>query len=193
MLKDLVYGCRTYRRFYEEERISTEELRELVDLARMTASTANSQALKFAIYNEKEDNEAIYKTLTWAGALPDWDGPEEGERPSAYIVVLCDLSLGKNKLVDVGITSQTMMLGAFEKGYGGCMLMSVQRTQLAKELQIDLEQYSVELVLALGKPKETVCVVPVGEDGRVTYYRDEKQTHYVPKRSLEEVLYTSKP
>lgn len=192
MLKDLVYGCRTFRRFYEDEKISMGELEELVDLARMTASTANSQALTYAVYNEKEDNENIYKTLAWAGAIPEWDGPEEGERPSAYIVVLCDLALGKNKLVDVGITSQTIMLGAFEMGYGGCMVMSVQRTQLAKALNIDLERYSIEQVLALGKPKETVRVVPVGEDGRVAYYRDEQQIHYVPKRSLEDVLYNRK-
>ena len=46
MLKDLVYKCRSYRRFYENIRISEEELKDLVDLARMTASTANSQALK---------------------------------------------------------------------------------------------------------------------------------------------------
>ena len=47
MLKDLVARCRSYRRFYEDEKIPAEALRELVDLARMTASTANSQALKF--------------------------------------------------------------------------------------------------------------------------------------------------
>lgn len=189
MLKDLVYQCRTYRRFYEDVKISEEELKELVDLARMTASAANAQALKFAVYNTEEENDKIFETLNWAGALPEWKGPEKGERPCAYIIVLEDLALGKNKLVDVGITSQTMVLGAVEMGYGGCMLMSLRRTELAEALDIDLETYAIQLVLALGKPKEEVKVVPVGDDGDVKYYRDENQVHYVPKRSLDEVLY----
>lgn len=188
MLKELVSKCRTYRRFYQETPIPEEDLLELIDLARLTASTANSQALKFRISHTTEENALIFDTLGWAGALPDWDGPEEGERPSAYIVILCDLSLGKNKLIDDGIAAQTIMLGAVEKGYGGCMLGNVRRSQLAEALGIDTSLYSVDLVLALGKPKEEVVIVPVKEDGSVTYYRDENQIHYVPKRALKDII-----
>ena len=188
MLKDLVTKCRTYRRFYQEVSISAKELQELIDLARLTASTANSQALKFHISNTPEENSLIFNTLGWAGALPDWDGPEEGERPSAYIVILCDLSLGKNKLTDDGIAAQTIMLGAVEKGYGGCMLGNVRRRQLAESLGIDPSLYSIDLVLALGKPKEEVVIVPMTEDGNVRYYRDENQIHYVPKRELKDII-----
>lgn len=188
MLKELVYKCRSYRRFHEDVAISGEELEELVDLARLTASTANSQALKFKIVNSSEDNAKVYDTLTWAGALPEWPGPEEGERPAAYIVVVCDTTIAKTMKVDVGITSQTIMLGAVDKGYGGCMLASIQRPKLAEVLGIDTERYTIELVLALGKPKEEVKIVPIPESGSVKYYRDEQQVHYVPKRSLEEIL-----
>lgn len=188
MLKDLVTRCRTFRRFHEDVKISTEELKELVELARLTPSTANSQALKFRLCNTPEEAEKVFDTLGWAGAIPDWNGPEKGERPSAYIIILCDLSLGKNKLYDDGITAQTMMLGAVEKGYGGCMLGSVQRSRLAEALHIDTAKYSVDLVLALGKPKEEVVLVPVKEDGDVRYYRDENQVHYVPKRRLEDLI-----
>ena len=188
MLKDLVTKCRTYRRFYQDAAISTTDLEELVDLARLTASTANSQALKFFISNTPEENAIIFDTLGWAGALPDWNGPEEGERPSAYILILCDLSLAKNKPIDDGIAAQTIMLGAVEKGFGGCMLGNVKRSQLAQSLGIDPSLYSVDLVLALGKPKEEVVIVPVKEDGNVSYYRDENQIHYVPKRELEDII-----
>ncbi|WP_077612716.1 nitroreductase family protein [Clostridium sp. Marseille-P2415] len=188
MLKDLVFKCRTYRRFYEDVAISMKDLRDLVDLARLTASTANSQALKFRLCNTPEDNAKVFDTLGWAGALPDWDGPGEGERPSAYIIILCDLSLGKNKLYDDGVAAQTMMLGAVEKGYGGCILGNVQRTRLAEALHIDPSRYSIDLVLALGKPKEEVVIVPVKEDGDIRYYRDENQVHYVPKRELDAII-----
>ena len=188
MFKDLVYGCRSFRRFYEDQRIGKETLMDLVDLARMTASTANSQALKYRIVYEKEECEQLFPCISWAGALPDWPGPKEGERPSGYIVICCDLSLGKNKQWDDGITAQTMMLGAAEKGFGGCLIGSFNRSKAAESLGIDPEKYSLDLLLALGKPKEKVVVVPIKEDGDVRYYRDENQVHYVPKRALEDVL-----
>jgi len=188
MIKDLVYRCRSYRRFYENIRISDAELRQLVDLARMTGATANFQALKFKVVNTPEENAKVFDKLAWAGALPEWDGPEEGERPAAYIIVLCDTTIAKTLKVDVGITSQTMMLGAVEMGYGGCMLGNVKREELAEALGIDTERFTIELVLALGKPKEEVKVVPIPESGSVKYYRDEQQVHYVPKRSLEDIL-----
>lgn len=188
MLKNLVTSCRTYRRFYQDQPISTEELKDLVDLARMTASTANSQALKFKICNSPEENDQVFRSLTWAAALKDWDGPTAGERPAAYIIILCDLALGKNKFYDDGITAQTMMLGATEKGYGGCIFASIKRGELAAELGINPERYSIDLVLALGKPKEKVAIVPVGIDESTAYYRDDNQVHYVPKRNLEDIL-----
>ena len=188
MLSDLVKQYRTYRRFYEDVKITDDELKELVDLARLTASTANSQALKFMIINSPDKTEAVFPALGWAGALPDWDGPAEGERPAAYILICCDQSLAKNKPIDDGIAAQTIMLGAVEKGYGGCMLANVKRSELAASLGLDPQKYTIDLVLALGKPKEEVVIVPVGEDGDVRYYRDENQVHYVPKRSLEDIL-----
>ena len=188
MLKELVARNRSYRRFYQNERISEETLKELVDLARMAGSTANSQALKYRLAADEETCSRIYPTLAWAGALKEWDGPEEGERPAAYIVILCDQSIAKNKMWDEGIAAQTIMLGAAEKGLGGCMIGSINRSGLAEVLGLDKDRYAISLVLALGKPKEQVVVVPVGEDGSTTYYRDENQVHYVPKSSLEEIL-----
>lgn len=188
MIKDLVKKCRTYRRFYEAEQISLAELKDMVDTVRLTASTANSQALKFKIVNDKKLNEEVFETLWWAGALADWDGPEPGERPSAYILITCDLSIAKNKLIDDGIAAQTIMLAAVEKGYGGCIIGNFKRSELARVLNLDQSEYSLDLVLALGKPKEEVKIVPLGKDGNTTYYRDENQIHYVPKRSLEEIL-----
>ena len=69
------------------------------------------------------------------------------------------------------------------------MIGSINRSGLAEVLGLDrIVMLPISLVLALGKPKEQVVVVPVGEDGSTTYYRDENQVHYVPKRSLEEIL-----
>ena len=188
MLKQLVEKSRTYRRFYEDVKIPEECLKGLVELTRFIPSTANSQALTYRIINSDEEKEKIFPLIGWAGALPEWDGPEPGERPSAYILICCDLSRGKNKMIDNGIAAQTIMLGAAEEGFGGCMIANFKREEAAKALGIDREKYSLDLLLALGKPKEKVVIVPVDESGSTTYYRDENQVHYVPKRKLEDIL-----
>lgn len=187
MIKELVTKSRSYRRFYEES-IPYDTLKELIEIARYVPSTVNSQPLKFRPINDKDGNAKVFSTLAWAGLLKEWNGPEEGERPSAYVIILGDLSVGKNKHLDVGITAQTIMLGAAEKGLGGCMFGSIQREKLASLLDIDTERYSVELVLALGKPKEEVRIVDLPENGSTAYYRDENGVHYVPKRSVEDLI-----
>ncbi len=188
MLKDLVKKCRSYRRFFQEVSIPYEDLKDMVDTARLTGCTKNCQGLKFKLISTPEECAKVFPFLLWAGALKDWDGPADGERPSAYVLVLEDLSIGKNLMWDEGIVSQTIMLSAVEKGYGGCMIGSCKRVEILEAVELDPQRYSLALVLALGKPKEEVRMVPVGEDGSTTYYRDENQVHYVPKRALEDIL-----
>ena len=187
-VKDLVIKNRSYRRYYEDFIISQDTLCDLIELARHTASTVNSQALRFKLITDNDDRDAVFENLYWAGLLRDWDGPEKGERPSAYIIILCDLSVGSTKHFDDGIAAQTILLGATEKGLGGCMFGSINRSNLAEKLSIDLDKYSIDLVVALGKPKECVKIVPVSEDGSTAYFRDENGVHYVPKRSLDDLI-----
>lgn len=187
MLKDTVRRNRSYRRFHQEVPVSLDTLRELVDLARLSASGMNLQPLKFMLSNTPERNQAIFGTLAWAGYLKDWAGPEEGERPSAYIVVLGDTEIRKSFGVDPGIAAQSILLGATEQGLGGCIIASIQRNVLHEVLGID-RRYEILLVLALGKPKETVVIDPVGPDGDIKYWRDADGVHHVPKRRLDDIL-----
>jgi nitroreductase len=165
-------------------------LKELVNYARLSASSGNIQGLKFYISTDPENNKLIYSTLRWAYYLKDWKGPEEGERPSAYIVVLGDTEIHKTIEVDVGIAAQSIMLGAVSLGYGGCMIGSLDRVSLRKKLDIP-ERFDIPLVLALGKPDETIRIENVGEEGEIEYWRDESQVHHVPKRSLQELIIKS--
>jgi nitroreductase len=187
MLKELVQKNRSYRRFHQEVVVDAATLRELVDLARLSASGANFQPLKYILSNEPERNAAVFETLGWAAYLKDWPGPEEGERPSAYIVILGDKEIRPTFGVDPGIAAQSIMLGATEKGLGGCILASIQRNRLRDALGID-DRYKIELVLALGKPKETVVIDPLGPEGEIKYWRDADGVHHVPKRALDEII-----
>ncbi|MDD3461941.1 MAG: nitroreductase family protein [Mesotoga sp.] len=121
MLKELIRKNRSYRRFDEDRRISKEELLELVELARLSPSGSNLQPLKYYLSYEQGNNDQIFSTLGWAGYLKDWDGPESGERPTGYIVVLGDSDIAAKFGVDPGIAAQSILLGATEKGMGGCI------------------------------------------------------------------------
>ena len=187
MLKDLIVKNRSYRRFYQETPVATSTLKQLVDLARLSASAANRQPLKYILANQPEDCAVIFACLRWAGYIKGWSGPEEGERPSAYIIILGDKRISESFLCDHGIAAQSIMLGAVEKGLGGCILAAVQRTKLAKLLHLE-EHFEILLVLALGKPKEKVVLEEVKADGDIKFWRDANQVHHVPKRALKDII-----
>jgi nitroreductase len=163
-----------------------ETLRELVDLARISNSGANKQPLKYVLVGDPETNAKIFDQLRWAAALKDWPGPEEGERPTGYIIVLGDTTIGMAG-VDHGIACTNILLGAVEKGFGGLLLATVTKDAVRAELNID-EKYEILLVVALGKPKELVQLDTVEGDGPTVYWRDENQVHHVPKRKLEDII-----
>jgi len=185
-LTDLILKTRSFRRFDESHTIEYKALEGLIELARLSASGANRQPLKYILFNSPEDCARIFPSLLWAGYLRDWDGPQPGERPSGYIIILGDTSIADNFGVDHGIAAQSIMLGATETGLGGCMIASIKREQLRAELGIP-EKYEILLVLALGKPVENVIIDDIKE-GDVKYWRDDSKNHHVPKRPLSELI-----
>ena len=187
MLRDLILQNRSYRRFDEHVRIEREILPELVDLARLSPSAANLQPLKYVLSCDPDTNARIFPHLAWAGYLADWPGPAEGERPSAYIVILGDTKIRPSFGCDHGIAAQSILLGATERGLGGCMIGSIQRDQLRAALGIP-EHLEILLVLALGKPSETVVLETVDASGSIKYWRDGAGVHHVPKRRLEDLI-----
>jgi nitroreductase len=187
MIKDLVIKNRTYRRFCEEVAVERETLRELVDLARLSASAANLQPLRYILSWAPHKNALIFPHLGWAGYLEDWQGPPEGERPSAYVIILNDTRISKSVDCDHGIAAQSILLGATEKGLGGCIIGTVQRQKLSKALDIPTH-YEILLVLALGKPKEQVVIEALDADDDIKYWRDSEGKHHVPKRNLDDII-----
>ena len=187
MIKDLVLRNRSYRRFDQSARIAPETLRDLVDLARVTPSASNAQPLKYMLLTGEEACAKIYPSLLWAGYLKEWDGPVEGERPSAYVVVLGDTAIRNSYNVDPGIAIQTMLLSAVEQGLGGCILASIKRDDIRAAFNI-AAKFELLYVVALGKPVEEVVLDEMNADGDIKYWRDEKQVHHVPKRALKDII-----
>lgn len=189
MLKELVKQNRSYRSFDGCYEISREILLDLVDCARLTPSTVNMQPFQYFLSYKPETNDIIYPLTAWGRLLPDFDGPAEGHRPTAYIIVCTDKTIGPNVerfRADVGIVSQTIMLAATEKGLGGCMIGNYNPEKVTEALNLP-ENLMPSLILALGKPDETITLTELEKGGSSRYYRINGK-HYVPKRKLEDII-----
>ncbi|WP_028324720.1 nitroreductase family protein [Desulfatirhabdium butyrativorans] len=190
MIEELIIKNRSCRRFYQSKPVHKDTLIDLVNLARLSASAANLQPLKYILSNDPDRNAEIFSCLAWAAYLKDWAGPAEGERPAAYMILLGDTGITSNFHCDHGIASQSILLGAREKGLAGCILAAVNREKLRTLLAIP-DQLEILLVLAIGYPREDIVIDPVGKDGSIRYWRDANGVHHVPKRDLQEIIVTS--
>ena len=191
-MREIIAKTRTFRRFFQKEAISSEVLSELLDLARLGGSARNGQPWQYMIINTPELCEKVFPFLGWAGYLSDWKGPVEGERPSAYILCLLNSNWLKGPeseaQFDLGVATQNLLLGAMENRLGGCRI-GLFNPKLADLFDLP-EHLAISLVVALGRPRETVIIEECKEDSDIKYWRDDDGVHHVPKRSLESCLIT---
>lgn len=186
MLKDLLLANRSCRRFLQTERIPAGELHRWVDNTRYCASGRNLQPLKYVLVHSEQACAHVFPLLRWAGYLPDWNGPEEGERPAAYIIQLLDTSLTENPLCDEGLQLEALSLSAVEAGYACCIIKAFDAAALHRTLSLPAHLRPC-YVLAVGKGLEKVKIEEM-RDNEVRYWRTPDQVHHVPKRSLDEIL-----
>ena len=187
MLDDLIKKNRSYRRF-SQVNIDCKTINKILEILRFIPSARNAQPLKYIASCNAQKNEQIFSTLKWAGYLTDWGGPKEGERPSAYIIILQDKTISNDNyvLTDAGIALQTILLKSVEMGFGGCTIAAIDKPKLASILNIG-EDLDILYVVAIGKPAETIEIIDAKDD--IKYYR-KNDIHYVPKRSLSELIYS---
>jgi len=188
MIEELVKKNRSCRKYIQNHPVTKDVLKDLVNLARLSASAGNMQPLKYILSSDPKINSKIFSCLAWAAYLKDWPGPDEGERPPAYIIILGDTCVSTNFWCDHGIASQSILLGAREKGLAGCILGAINRQKLTKLLDLS-DNFEILLTLAIGKPKENIVIETVEKDNDIKYWRDKSNIHHVPKRKIEDVVY----
>ena len=162
----------------------------MVEAARLCPSSVNMQPLKFHLVYEEEKVSQLQAQTEWARGLPEMKLPHPGKEPTAFIVICQDTDINPNLSrfqKDVGIVAQTMLLTAVEMGLGGIMIGNFDPEALKRSLDLP-ETIEPNLVVAFGKPAEDIILTDVKEDGNIDYYRDEEGRHYVPKRSLREIV-----
>ena len=185
---DLIKKNRSYRSFDENVSISKDTLLSFVECARLSASAANRQPLKFFISSDKETKALIQSTTAWAAKLrPGRILPDPGHYPTAFIVICVDKQILPDAAKadrDIGIAAQSILLSAVSQGYGGIMIGAFSKN--VKDLLGLEERYEPALIIALGKPDETIILEDSAES--IDYYRDENDVHHVPKRRLEDIV-----
>lgn len=185
--RELLMGDRSYRRFDQSRGIERETLENLVGLTRFCASGRNLQPLRYRIVNTPEECAGVFSLLAWAGYLPEWPGPQEGERPTAYLIQCLDTRLTRDCMCDDGLHLQAITLGARTLGLGGCILKAFPAAKMAETL--GLPDYMVpQYVLALGYPVEHVVIEAMKTEDDYRYYRTPDAVHHVPKRPLDELI-----
>lgn len=191
MLHELIRKNRSYRRFDAAVPVPFATLLQMADAARLCPSGANRQPLKYLLVEKKEQVAALFALTKWGAMLPNYNGPSEGERPTAFVVICCDTAITPNPAAcqqDVGIVAQTMALTAVEQGFGCCMIGNFKKEEAARLFSL-AENLRPQLLVAVGKPAEEVLLdEPEGKAESVVYYRDEAGVHHVPKRPLSEVV-----
>jgi nitroreductase len=183
---ELAAVTRSVRRFQEDRRISADQLLGIVDIARIAPCAANLQKLRYSIVEDGELCDEIFPGIRWAGYLEEWDGPQRGERPPAYVVIHAPVEEEKYTRVDVGIAGAYLALAARAQGIGACMIMSFDEDVVHGAVGSP-DGCRPILLVALGHPSEEVILED--DSTRIEYWRDERSRHHVPKLPLDEVIH----
>ena len=188
-LRSLLTDCRSCRRYDASHKVSRETLEEVVGLTRLCASGRNIQSLRYRIINEQDETDRLFPLLKWAGYMPEWDGPEPAERPTAYLVQCLDTRYGNDCMCDDGLQLQAIRLGITSLGLASCIVKAFDMKGLLEQLHLP-EGLRPLYVLAVGKPAETLHIEDTDgtPDADIRYYRTPDQIFHIPKRPLSELL-----
>ncbi len=187
MLKDLVLRNRSYRKFYNDKKVSPDQLKHLINLARITPSSKNRQPLKYILVTKEDEVNMVACQLKWARFLKDWDGPINTQKPPAYVIMLLDKNINEQADIDAGIAAQTILLGAVEKQLGGCIIRSVNRDAISHHYNLPTN-LEIILVMAIGYPNQKIELTIPTSTSSVNYYENSNAIHFVPKRKLEDII-----
>ncbi|WP_072680941.1 nitroreductase family protein [Arcobacter sp. LA11] len=184
-LKTLIQDSRTTRRFKKDAIVNFEDLKEILDLARITSSAKNMQPIKYILVTNKDSVERLTQTAKWAAHLKDWEQKED-EKPSAFILMLNDQMIDGFPMFDAGASFTAISLAAKAKGLATCPMASIDK-ELCKELFVIPDCYDVMIGIAVGVGAENIKLVDTKKLD-TNYYRLEDETHCVPKRTLEQII-----
>ena len=185
-LEEAIYNRRTIRRF-KQVPIPIENLKKLVDYARVAPMGNNIQSLEYLIVSDTEARNKIFPLTAWAGSLPPKERlPETNRRPMAYIIVLVNTQIKEKPRIEIGGAVENILLGALKFGLGTCWMGSLDRGKMRELFEIP-EFYEINCLISLGVPDEKSTMEPF--DGSMKYWKTDDGMMHIPKRSLDDVIF----
>ncbi|MFO8017368.1 MAG: nitroreductase family protein [Promethearchaeia archaeon] len=185
--EQVIYSRRSIRR-YKQEPVSEDTLKKLIDYARLAPAGMNFQAIEYILVLDPDKREKLFPLLSYAAALPkEKRTPEEGRRPTAYIIVLqnTDIKDAKSAAFDVGAAVENILLGAVNHRLAACWVGSIKRRKIRDLFDIP-KNYDIKHVISLGVPDEESSTEEY--DDLFKYWKDEEGNMHVPKRELDDVI-----
>jgi nitroreductase len=191
LFRDLVTKGRNCMKFDGSTDFPEELLHDLLELACYVPSRGNLQPLKYLLVTDPFETGVLLSMLLPEGSFAGWSGVPDRDCPRAFIVIFGDLCLGSDFGMDSGIAAQSILLGATDAGYGGCIIPSFDREGISSHFGIP-GIYQPLLVIALGKPAETLVIEQMSEDDTVRNRIDANGIRHIPKRVPGDVLLKSR-
>lgn len=182
-LRRLLQHNRSYRGYDNSFVVRQDQLRRIIEVATLCPSARNQQVLRFRPVL-KDEGDKVLSHIRLGGALPELHLPFPGSEPNAFVVICSTVEESKYVDMDLGIVAQSMLLQATEIGLGGICIGAFDHEPIKEALNL---AYEPLLVLAIGRPKESIELVECHEGDSLTYYRN-NDIHYVPKLSLDDLI-----
>jgi nitroreductase len=174
-------------RLFDQKPIPSSLLERMINAARLSPSAANRQVLEYLVIQHADNRNKLFSSLKWAAAVYPKRNPAEGQKPTAYVIVLVrDAELNVMNASDAGAAMENMILTAWNEGVGSCWMGAIDRDKIRADFAIP-QDYQIFGVLSLGYPAEEPALETVTDS--VKYWLDDTNRLHVPKRRLSDVVH----
>lgn len=126
----------------------------------------------------------MVKTVTWCASGMNAQPLRFKLVTDEASIVVCSNETGREVDIDLGIAAQSILLKATEMGLCGHIILDFDADKLADILHLPLKPIAV---IAIGKPAETVFLIPAHEGDSLNCY-DKDGVHYVPKLQVDDLI-----
>ena len=149
---------RAVRKFLDQP-LRDEEIRRILNAARLAQSSKNMQAWNFIAVTRKQTLKNLSECGQWAGHIAG--------AALAVAIITPDPNLRFNVMFDAGQAAANMQLAAWELGIGSC-LATIYDHERARKLLGFPEDLHIRIAISFGYPAET-APRPARRTGRRPY------------------------